>query len=88
MVSKLLGYARISSSLRYTHVDDAQVSESAEIIGEVISGLITVERESQPAVKKRKSRARKAKQELESSSIATDEQIRDIRNELDFYLGK
>ncbi|MEZ8269488.1 tyrosine-type recombinase/integrase [Vibrio cyclitrophicus] len=30
MVSKLLGHTRISSTLRYAHVDDVQVSQSAE----------------------------------------------------------
>lgn len=84
MVSKLLGHSRISSTLRYAHVDDAQVSGSAERIGEVITGIITAERESQPAAKKRKSSARKAKSNPKTSNIVTDEQIRDIRDEMDF----
>ena len=84
MVSKLLGHARISSTLRYTHVDDAQVSESAERVGDVITEIITVERESHSKVKKRKSRDLKAKPKPKASNIVTDEQIRDIRNELDF----
>nr|WP_285375333.1 hypothetical protein [Vibrio sp. B172a] len=41
MVSKLLDHTRISSTLRYAHVDDARVSQSAEIIGEVISGIFS-----------------------------------------------
>ncbi|MFA0274909.1 tyrosine-type recombinase/integrase, partial [Vibrio sp. 10N.222.48.A11] len=59
MVSKLLGHTRISSTLRYAHVDDAQVSQSAEAIGEVISGILSGQLVSNP--KTRKVRASKPK---------------------------
>lgn len=60
MVSKLLGHRRISSTLRYAHVDDAQVSKSAQLMGDTMSGLLVGGSESIPKPKKHKP-ARKSK---------------------------
>lgn len=84
MVSKLLGHTRISSTLRYAHVDDAQVSQSAERVGGIITGIVSVKSETQPVSKKRKSSLRKAKPKPKASNIMTDEQIKRIRDEMDF----
>jgi site-specific recombinase XerD len=41
MVAKLLGHQRISSTLRYTHVSDTQVEDSAQCIGDVLSDIVS-----------------------------------------------
>ena len=52
MVSKLLGHTRLSSTLRYAHVNDAQVSYSAQIMGDKIRELLVGKLESKPKLKK------------------------------------
>jgi hypothetical protein len=69
-------------------VDDAQVSQSAERVGGIITGIVFVKNETQPVPKKCKPSLRKAKPKQKASNIVTDEQIRKIRDEMDFYLGK
>ncbi|PMN39357.1 tyrosine-type recombinase/integrase, partial [Vibrio splendidus] len=93
MVSKLLGHTRISSTLRYAHVDDAQVSQSAEAIGEVISGILSGQLVSNP--KTRKVRASKPKltksppkrrgRPIKAIPELTDEEVERLRYEVDFW---
>ncbi|MDC5825256.1 site-specific integrase [Vibrio europaeus] len=93
MVSKLLGHTRISSTLRYAHVDDAQVSQSAEAIGEVISGILSDQLVNNP--KTRKVRASKPKPTKSSPKRRgrpikvipelTDEEVERFRYEVDFW---
>ncbi|MEZ8042256.1 tyrosine-type recombinase/integrase, partial [Vibrio sp. 1F263] len=93
MVSKLLGHTRISSTLRYAHVDDAQVSQSAEAIGEVISGILSGQLVSNP--KTRKVRASKPKltksppkrrgRPIKAIPELTDEEVERFRYEVDFW---
>lgn len=93
MVSKLLGHTRISSTLRYAHVDDVQVSQSAEVIGEVISGILSGQLVNNP--KTRKVRASKPKPTKSSPKRRgrpikiipelTDEEVERFRYEVDFW---
>ncbi|ARC94517.1 site-specific recombinase [Vibrio coralliilyticus] len=93
MVSKLLGHTRISSTLRYAHVDDAQVSQSAEAIGEVISGILSDQLVNNP--KTRKVRASKPKptksppkrrgRPIKVIPELTDEEVERLRYEVDFW---
>ncbi|MEZ9069423.1 site-specific integrase, partial [Vibrio atlanticus] len=93
MVSKLLGHTRISSTLRYAHVDDAQVSQSAEAIGEVMSGILSGQLVNNP--KTRKVRASKPKptkspfkrrgRPIKAVPELTDEEVERFRYEVDFW---
>lgn len=93
MVSKLLGHTRISSTLRYAHVDDVQVSQSAEVIGEVISGILSGQLVNNP--KTRKVRASKPKptksspkrrgRPIKVTPELTDEEVERFRYEVDFW---
>jgi len=98
MVSKLLGHRRLSSTLRYAHVDDVQVSKSAQLMGDTISELLVGESIPKPRKHKpaRKSKVVKAKEikpkvaskprgrPIQSVPDFTDEEVIRIRNELDF----
>lgn len=95
MVSKLLGHKRLSSTLRYAHVDDTQVSQSAQVMGNRIEALLVDKVESAP-IKRRpktamKDKVIKLKEEpnprerpIQAAQEFTDEEVRQIRNELDF----
>ncbi|CAK2053349.1 Site-specific integrase [Vibrio crassostreae] len=93
MVSKLLGHTRLSSTLRYAHVDEVQVSQSAEAIGEVISGILSGQLVSNP--KARKVRASKPKpmksplkrrvRPIKAILELTDEEVERFRYEVDFW---
>ncbi|MCF7507111.1 site-specific integrase [Vibrio sp. L3-7] len=93
MVSKLLGHTRISSTLRYAHVDDAQVSQSAEAIGEVISGILSGQLVSTPKTRKvRASRLKPTKSPLKCRGRPikaipelTDEEVERLRYEVEFW---
>lgn len=99
MVSKLLGHKRLSSTLRYVHVDDAQVSRSAQRMGDVIDEVLMGKVDSEPRKRKPASKTKKvvkakvikSKAELTSrgrptqaAQELTDEEVTRIRNELDF----
>ncbi|HAS6021811.1 TPA: tyrosine-type recombinase/integrase [Vibrio vulnificus] len=93
MVSKLLGHTRISSTLRYAHVDDAQVSQSAEAIGEVISGILSGQLVSTPKTRKvRASGLKPTKSPLKCRGRPikaipelTDEEVERLRYEVEFW---
>ncbi|MGX9522737.1 tyrosine-type recombinase/integrase [Vibrio mediterranei] len=99
MVSKLLGHKRLSSTLRYAHVDDAQVLQSAQRMGETIEALLLGESMPRPTKRKPdrkfktivKTKVTKPKAELkprgrpiQTTSEFTDEEVKRIRDELDF----
>ncbi|ENM5740416.1 site-specific integrase [Vibrio mimicus] len=94
MVAKLLGHKRISSTLRYMHVSEFHVTEAAEFMGTVITGMLTESKDVKPKKRKRTTKALKAdnpnsepkirKGELSTSPELTDKQISDMRDELDF----
>ncbi|MFA0529452.1 MULTISPECIES: site-specific integrase [Vibrio] len=93
MVSKLSGHTRISSTLRYAHVDDVQVSQSAEAIGEVISGILSGQLVNNP--KTRKVRASKSKptksppkrrgRPIKVIPELTEKEVERFRYEVDFW---
>ncbi|NOH31499.1 tyrosine-type recombinase/integrase [Vibrio mediterranei] len=89
MVAKLLGHQRISSTLRYTHVSDTQVLDSVQNIGNVLSDIVSGKPEKPPhktPLKKRinKTKIVKNRNKGSSHSTLTDEEVRHIRDELDF----
>ncbi|MGD8232072.1 tyrosine-type recombinase/integrase [Vibrio sp. TRT 1302] len=94
MVAKLLGHKRISSTLRYMHVSECHVTEAAEFMGTVITGVLTESKDVKPKKRKHTTKALKAdnpnakpkvrKGVLSTSPELTDKQVSDIRAELDF----
>ncbi|HFQ5158584.1 TPA: tyrosine-type recombinase/integrase [Vibrio vulnificus] len=94
MVAKLLGHKRISSTLRYIHVSECHVTEAVDTLGTVITGMLVEPKEVQPRKRKCTTKALKAdkpnpepkaiKGEFNILPELTDEQISDIRAELDF----
>ncbi|KOO13745.1 site-specific recombinase [Vibrio xuii] len=86
MVAKLLGHKRISSTLRYMHVSECHVTEAAESMGKVIMETLVEAKEAMPRKRTVKaSKVNKLNSELKANSAElTDEQISDIRAELDF----
>jgi len=91
MVAKLLGHKRISSTLRYMHVSECHVTEAAESMGTVITGVLTESKDVKPKKRKCTTKALKAdseskvrKGELSTSPELTDKEISDMRDELDF----
>ncbi|MGX9523033.1 tyrosine-type recombinase/integrase [Vibrio mediterranei] len=89
MVAKLLGHQRISSTLRYTHVSDAHVQDTAQYIGDVLNNIVSNEsdRPTHTALPKKSNKKKKVfknRNRTSSQSTLTDEEIRHIRNELDF----
>ncbi|MGD8116446.1 tyrosine-type recombinase/integrase [Vibrio sp. TRT 29B02] len=86
MVSKLLGHTRLSSTLRYAHVNDAHVSQSAQIMGDKISELLVGKLESKPKPKKRQVKVSKSISESkpQATQELTKEQVWKIRDEMDF----
>ena len=94
MVSKLLGHTRLSSTLRYAHVDEAQVSQSAEAIGEVMSGILSgqlvsntktrKERVSVSKPKPTKSSLKRIGRPIKAIPELTDEEVERFRYEVDF----
>lgn len=94
MVAKLLGHKRISSTLRYMHVSECHVTEAAESMGKVITGMLVEPKEAIPRKQKRTVKALKAskpnvepkvrKEEFDILPELTDKEISDIRAELDF----
>jgi len=97
MVSKLLGHKRMSSTLRYAHVNDAQVTQSVEAIGEVIRGIVSEQNETPPKrrtvseskPKKTTSSPKRRRRPVKavpkpSEDILTNEQIQKLLHEVDF----
>ncbi|TFH89790.1 tyrosine-type recombinase/integrase [Vibrio ouci] len=97
MVSKLLGHKRMSSTLRYAHVNDAQVTQSVEAIGEVIRGIVSEQSEAPPKrrtvteskPKKTISSAKRRRRPVKgmpkpSEEIRTNEQMQKLLHEVDF----
>ncbi len=87
MVSKLLGHKRISSTLRYAHVDDSQVSQAAQIMGDIINDIVLGEAESKPKAKPKKRKASVPKPRGRPITSAppelTDEEVWRIKCEMD-----